>query len=146
MIELLIEAERAMSFQRIDRAEALYRQVVAGDPRNAIAVVGLARVALERGEEVDALSLARDALAIDPENDKARRLAERLEEILHARGVAVPAGPTSAEAAVEVPPVPPAPPDRPEPTERPKPPERPERPVQAPRKRSLFDRLRRRDS
>lgn len=86
MIELLIEAERALSLGRIDRADQLYRQVADADPRNAIAVVGLARVALERCDDLGAYLLARRALAIDPENDAARRLAVRLEEVLATRG------------------------------------------------------------
>jgi hypothetical protein len=86
MIELLLEAERALSFGRIDRAEEIYRQVVASDPRNSIAVVGLARVALERTDDLGAYLLARRALVIDPENDAARRLAARLEEVLATRG------------------------------------------------------------
>lgn len=86
MIELLLEAERALSFGRVDRAEQLYRQVADADPHNSIAVVGLARVALERGDDRAAYLEARRALAIDPENDAARRLVTRLEEVLATRG------------------------------------------------------------
>jgi thioredoxin-like negative regulator of GroEL len=86
VIELLLEAERAMSFGRLDRAEEIYRQVVASDPHNSIAVVGLARVTLERGDDLASYRLARQALGIDPENDAARRMAVRLEEVLATRG------------------------------------------------------------
>jgi thioredoxin-like negative regulator of GroEL len=86
VIELLLEAERALSFGRVDRAEELYRQVADADPRNSIAVVGLARVALERADDHGAYTLARRALEIDPENEAARRLATRLEEVLATRG------------------------------------------------------------
>jgi hypothetical protein len=100
VIELLLEAERALSFGRVDRAEEIYRQVSSSDPRNSIAVVGLARVALERADDLGAYLLARRALVIDPENDAALRLAQRLEEVLATRGepVADPLPPTSREA------------------------------------------------
>ena len=90
MIELLLQAEGALSVGLLDRAEALYQQVVGADPRNSIAVVGLARVALERSDEVGALTFARRALSIDPENNAAQRMVQRLEEVLRNRGVAVP--------------------------------------------------------
>ena len=86
MIELLLEAERAMSFGRLDRAEELYRQVVASDPHNSIAVVGLAESRSSGATTWASYRLARQALDIDPENDAARRLAVRLEEVLATRG------------------------------------------------------------
>ena len=86
MIELLLEAERALSYGLVDRAETLYRQVAEADPKNSIAVVGLARVALEHDDDAGALAYARKALAIDPENDAARRLVERMTEVLETRG------------------------------------------------------------
>jgi hypothetical protein len=107
VIEYLLEAERALSFGRIDRAEEIYRQVAASDPRNSIAVVGLARVALERADDLGAYLLARRALTIDPENDAARRLATRLEEVLATRGEPVadplPRGPAPAPAPAPAP-------------------------------------------
>lgn len=89
MIELLLEAEAALSAGRLDRAETLYQQVAGADPHNSIAMVGLARVALERSDEVGAVTFARRALAIDPENNAAQRMVRRLEEDLRNRGVSV---------------------------------------------------------
>ena len=117
MIELLLQAERAMSVGLVDRAETLYAQVAEADPQNSIAVVGLARVALERGDEAGALALARRALTIDPENAAAARMVERLDEVLRYRGddrppargrccrepAAVPEAVAAPEAAVPVP-------------------------------------------
>ncbi len=90
MIEPLLAAERALSVGLLDRAESLYRQVATADPRNSIAVVGLARVALDRGDEEAALELSRRALAIDPENAAAVRMVARLEEVMVFRGDEVP--------------------------------------------------------
>jgi tetratricopeptide (TPR) repeat protein len=134
VIELLLEGERAMSFGRLDRAEEIYQQVVASDPHNSIAVVGLARVALERGDDLGSYRLARQALGIDPENDAARRMAVRLEEVLATRGQPVddpmprmPGAPPPASA------VPAAPVDA----------DAPGGPV-PPQRRSIIDRLRHR--
>ncbi len=79
MIELLLAAERMLDAGTLDQAERLFEQVAEADPRNAIAVVGLARVALARGDEAGAIGLARRALEIDPDNAAARRLADRID-------------------------------------------------------------------
>ena len=92
-----------MSFGQLDLAEEIYQQVTTSDPKNSIAVVGLARVTLERGDDLGAYLLARRALAIDPENDAARRMAVRLEEVLATRGQPV-ADPLPTEAAAPPPP------------------------------------------
>jgi hypothetical protein len=140
VIEYLLEAERALSFGRIDRAEEIYRQVAASDPRNSIAVVGLARVALERADDLGAYLLARRALTIDPENEAARRLATRLEEVLATRGEPVtnPLPPMSAPRA-------PTPRAATAPSPGSVPEAAPEQtPPRARERRSLMDRLRRR--
>jgi len=99
MIELMLEAERAMGIGLIDNAERLYRQVVAIDPRNSIAVTGLARIALERGDQRGAYTFARQALAIDPENPIASHLAMRMAEQMRNRGEALPDEPAAAPGA-----------------------------------------------
>ncbi len=100
MIEVLLQAESALSLGLLDQAEILYRQVVIADPRNSIAVVGLARVALERGDEPGALAQARRALAIDGENAAAQRMVHRLEEVLAYRAFEARARDASAPASV----------------------------------------------
>jgi tetratricopeptide (TPR) repeat protein len=86
VIELLLEAERALAVGLLDQAERHYAQVVAADPRNAIAVVGLARVALERGDQRGAYTFARRALALDPDNPMASHLSQRMAELIRNRG------------------------------------------------------------
>ena len=88
MIELLLVAENALALGLLEQAERTFRQVLEADPRNGIAAVGLARVALERGDDAGALALARAALEIDPENATARRMIERLEEVARYRAAA----------------------------------------------------------
>jgi hypothetical protein len=86
MIEALLQAERLLIHGQIDQAEKIYSGAVERDPRNSIAVVGLARVALERGDERLAYERACAALAIDPENAAALRLEARLSEVFSTRG------------------------------------------------------------
>jgi hypothetical protein len=101
VIELLLQAERALSMGLIDEAERVYRVASEADPRNSIAVVGLARVALERGDDEQAWREARRALGIDAENAAARRIVERMEEVWRHRGIEPPelAAPRSADEA-----------------------------------------------
>ena len=79
-----------------------------------------------------ALTQARRALAIDPENAAAARMGERLEEVLRYKGESTDA-PVTIDA-VDPTPTPPA--TEPEPPQAPPPP---------PKRRSLLDRLLRRD-
>lgn len=79
MIERLLAAERALGTGDLDQAERLFGQVADADDRNAIAVAGLAEVAHRRGDVGQARALAERALAIDPEEAAAARLARDLE-------------------------------------------------------------------
>ncbi len=79
MIERLLAAQAALDRDDIDVAQRLFTQVADADPRNAIAVVGLARVAARRQAPDEARALARRALDIDPEEAAARRLLDELQ-------------------------------------------------------------------
>ncbi len=105
MIEALLQAERLLIHGMVDQAEQIYQNAIAQDPHNSIAVVGLARVALERGQERLAYERARDALDIDPQNVAAQRLEQRLAEVFAERehpaaAAAVPEMPRASEQAV----------------------------------------------
>ena len=113
MIERLLEAERARTSGELDLATALLSQVVEADPRNAIAVVSLARVALDRGDLAAAETLARQAREIDPEEAAAARILAELAE--RAEPTPEPEPETKPEAE-------PAPQPEPEPEPRPAPP------------------------
>ncbi len=109
MIEQLLRAENALALGLLDQAEKIYAQTLAHDPANAIALVGLSRVALERGDERASLGFARRAMSIDPENAQAGRMVARLEEVIRERGDAVPeeapvTEPPAAPPAVAPPP------------------------------------------
>ena len=86
MIEQLLQADRMLQVDQIERARSMYQAVVDLDPNNAIAVVGLARCALADEDDALAYQLASRALEVDPENDMARRMEARLSEIMATRG------------------------------------------------------------
>ena len=86
VIEQLLEADRQLQVDQVDRARGIYQRVFELDPGNAIAVVGLAECALADGDDLEAYRLASEALTIDPQNDKARRMEARLSEIMSVRG------------------------------------------------------------
>ena len=94
MNERLLAAEGALSRDELDHAQRLFGQVVEADPRNAIAVVGLARVLNRRGDTAAARELLAHALEIDPDEAAARRLIGELDA-----GTALPAGEPAGLAA-----------------------------------------------
>ena len=95
----MLEAERALAVGLLDQAEQLYGRVASADPKNSIAIVGLARVALERGDQRGAYVHARRALALDPDNPMASHLVMRMAELMRRRGEEVPADEAPAASA-----------------------------------------------
>jgi Flp pilus assembly protein TadD len=79
MIERLLAAESALARDELDAAERQFATVTAADPRNAIAVVGLARVAARRGDRDAARGLVLRALDIDPDEAAGARLLAELD-------------------------------------------------------------------
>lgn len=108
MIEQLLRAENALALGLLDQAQQIYEQTLAHDPANAIALVGLSRVALERGDERASLGFARRARSIDPQNGQASRMIDRLEEVILERGDAIPQEAPSTTTPMPAPTSPPA--------------------------------------
>ena len=106
MIERLLAAEGALERDELDHAQRLFGQVAEADPRNAIAVVGLARVLARRGDTDAARELVTHALDIDPDEAAARRLLDELDRTTEPEPPAVAATPATT----------PAPPGSPAPT------------------------------
>jgi hypothetical protein len=79
MFELLLRADRALSSGNLDQAERIYWQLSELDPTNAIAIAGLARVSLERGDVRLARLFATRALVMDPESVAATRIIETID-------------------------------------------------------------------
>jgi len=101
MIERLLAAEGALARDELDSAQRLFGQVAEADPRNAIAVVGLARVLARRGDTDAARELLDHALEIDPDEAAAQRLLAELEA---PAAVPAPSGPEASPAEPAAPP------------------------------------------
>ncbi len=95
MFELLLQADRSMSDGLLDQAERTYWQLIELDPTNSIALAGLARISLQRGDERLARTFADRALSIDPESVAARQVVKALE-----RGTAPASGPRPPELPI----------------------------------------------
>ncbi len=91
MIERLLAADAALERGELDVAERLFGQVAEVDPRNAIAAVGMGRVAAGRDDAEGARAWFQRALEIDPDEAAARRLLAALEREV---------GPARAPAAI----------------------------------------------
>lgn len=79
MIELLLQAERSLEKGSLEQAERLYWQAIDADSQNAIAIVGLAKVARKRGDDRTAIAFGRRALQVDADDAVAKRLVAELE-------------------------------------------------------------------
>lgn len=101
MIERLLAADAALERDDLDTAEKLFVQVADADPRNAIAAVGLGRVAAGRNDAGAARSWFERALEIDPDEAAARRLLEALDRESWAQLPAEPAAALPIDTAAD---------------------------------------------
>jgi thioredoxin-like negative regulator of GroEL len=99
MIERLLAAEGALERDELDHAQRLFGQVAEADPRNAIAIVGLARVLARRGDTDAARELVAHALEVDPDEAAARRLLDDLDRATEPEPEDVAAKPPATPAA-----------------------------------------------
>jgi Flp pilus assembly protein TadD len=116
MIERLLAAESALAHGELEAAGRLFGQIAEADPRNAIAVVGLARIATREGRDDEARALLGRALEIDPDEAAGRRLLDELDARARASlPTAAPAtaAPTPAAPLLPTPAAEPAAPGRP---------------------------------
>ena len=88
MIERLLAADEALARDDLETAAKLFGQVAEADPRNAIAAVGLGRVAAGRDDAQEARVWFLRALEIDPDEVAAKRLLAALERELTSGTVA----------------------------------------------------------
>jgi tetratricopeptide (TPR) repeat protein len=84
MIERLLAADAALERGDLASAEKLFGSVAEADPRNAIAAVGMGRVAAGRDDADGARTWFQRALEIDPQEAAARRLLTALDRELAA--------------------------------------------------------------
>jgi uncharacterized protein HemY len=103
VIERLLAADAALERGDLDTADRLFGQVVEADPRNAIAAVGLGRVAAGRDDGVAARTWFLRALDIDPDEAAAQRLLAALDRELASAAEPIAQEPVAPEPAAERP-------------------------------------------
>lgn len=101
MIERLLAADAALERGELDAAERLFGQVAEADPRNAIAAVGMGRVAAGRDDADGARTWFVRALEIDPDEAAARRLLAALDREIAASAAVGPTQPVGAAQPVD---------------------------------------------
>jgi hypothetical protein len=109
VIERLLAGERALAADQLEVAQRLFAQVAGADPRNAIALTGLAKVAVRRADLVTARLHVTHALAIDPEDAAAKALADELGVKAHELASPAVVAETPAAPTAAVGPTPPTP-------------------------------------